>query len=34
MSPDLLLTFNAGSSTVKVGLFEIDQPAPTWWPRW
>lgn len=24
MNPELLLTFNAGSSTVKIGLFEID----------
>ncbi len=24
MSADLLLTFNAGSSTVKIGLFETD----------
>jgi hypothetical protein len=24
MKPELLLTFNAGSSTVKIGLFEIN----------
>ncbi len=28
MTGSLLLTFNAGSSTVKIGLFEIDASAP------
>lgn len=28
MSKDLLLTFNAGSSSLKIGLFEIASPTP------
>lgn len=28
MSEDLLLTFNAGSSSLKIGLFEIASPTP------
>lgn len=27
MSADLLLTFNSGSSSIKIGLFEIDMPG-------
>lgn len=33
MNPELLLTFNAGSSTVKIGLFEVIRPLSAGWLR-